>query len=74
MEADRCGRAPGQRHGALASTCAVAAAHSTAPAAPLPSPEFPTGFVARITGISSLSKKSFDDAIAQGIVRANKTL
>ncbi len=30
--------------------------------------------VARITEISSLSKKSFDDAIAQGIARANKTL
>jgi dodecin len=30
--------------------------------------------VARITEISSLSKKSFDDAIAQGISRANKTL
>ena len=30
--------------------------------------------VARITEISSLSKKSFDDAIAQGVARANKTL
>ena len=30
--------------------------------------------VARITEISSLSKKSFDDAIAQGIASANKTL
>jgi dodecin len=30
--------------------------------------------VARITEISSLSKKSFDDAIAQGVSRANKTL
>lgn len=30
--------------------------------------------VARITEISSISKKSFDDAIAQGIARANKTL
>jgi dodecin len=30
--------------------------------------------VARITEISSLSKKSFDDAIAQGVDRANKTL
>lgn len=30
--------------------------------------------VARITEISSLSKKSFDDAITQGIARANKTL
>jgi flavin-binding protein dodecin len=30
--------------------------------------------VARITEISSLSKKSFDDAITQGVARANKTL
>jgi dodecin len=30
--------------------------------------------VARITEISSISKKSFEDAIAQGISRANKTL
>ena len=30
--------------------------------------------VARITEISSLSKKNFDDAIAQGVARANKTL
>jgi dodecin len=30
--------------------------------------------VARITEISSMSKKSFDDAVAQGVSRANKTL
>lgn len=30
--------------------------------------------VARITEISSISKVSFEDAIAQGIARANKTL
>jgi len=30
--------------------------------------------VARITEISSISKKSFEDAILQGITRANKTL
>jgi flavin-binding protein dodecin len=30
--------------------------------------------VARITEISSISKKSFDDAVAQGVARANKTL
>jgi flavin-binding protein dodecin len=44
------------------------------PAAPPRSLEYPTMSVARITEISSLSKKSFDDAIAQGIARANKTL
>jgi dodecin len=30
--------------------------------------------VARITEISSVSKKSFEDAITQGVMRANKTL
>ena len=30
--------------------------------------------VARITEISSISAKSFEDAILQGITRANKTL
>ncbi|GIK87968.1 MAG: dodecin domain-containing protein [Burkholderiales bacterium] len=30
--------------------------------------------IARITEISSISAKSFDDAIAQGVARANKTL
>ena len=30
--------------------------------------------VARISEISSVSKKSFDDAIQQGVARANKTL
>ena len=30
--------------------------------------------VARITEISSISKKSFDDAVTQGVARANKTL
>ena len=30
--------------------------------------------VARVTEISSTSNKSFDDAIAQGIARATKTL
>ncbi len=30
--------------------------------------------VARITEISCISKKSFEDAIVQGISRANKTL
>lgn len=30
--------------------------------------------VARITEISSVSKKGFEDAIKEGIVRANKTL
>ncbi|MBK7472177.1 MAG: dodecin domain-containing protein [Betaproteobacteria bacterium] len=30
--------------------------------------------VARISEISSVSKKSFEDAIIQGIERANKTL
>jgi dodecin len=30
--------------------------------------------VARITEISSISKKSFEDAIALGLARANKTL
>jgi dodecin len=30
--------------------------------------------VARITEISSISNKSFEDAILQGIERANKTL
>jgi dodecin len=43
-------------------------------AAPPHTQEVPTMSVARITEISSLSKKSFDDAIAQGIARANKTL
>jgi len=30
--------------------------------------------VARITEISSVSKKGFEDAIADGVARANKTL
>lgn len=30
--------------------------------------------VARITEISSISKKSFEDAIVQGVARASKTL
>ena len=30
--------------------------------------------VARVTEITSASKKSFDDAVQQGIDRANKTL
>ena len=30
--------------------------------------------VARITEISSVSKKGFEDAISEGILRANKTL
>lgn len=30
--------------------------------------------IARITEISSISKKSFDDAISRGVARANKTL
>jgi flavin-binding protein dodecin len=30
--------------------------------------------VARITEISSVSKKSFEDAVSQGVARANKTL
>ncbi len=30
--------------------------------------------VARITEISSISKKSFEDAVVQGVSRANKTL
>jgi flavin-binding protein dodecin len=30
--------------------------------------------VARITEISSISNKSFDDAIVQGVARAHKTL
>ena len=30
--------------------------------------------VARISEISSVSKKSFEDAIIQGVTRANKTL
>ena len=30
--------------------------------------------VARISEISAISKKSFDDAVAQGVARANKTL
>ncbi len=30
--------------------------------------------VARITEISSVSQKSFEDAIVQGVERANKTL
>lgn len=30
--------------------------------------------VARITEISSVSKKSFEDAVVQGVTRANKTL
>ena len=30
--------------------------------------------IAKITEITSSSKKSFDDAISQGIARANKTL
>ncbi len=30
--------------------------------------------VARISEISSVSKKSFEDAIVQGVARANKTL
>jgi len=30
--------------------------------------------VARITEISSVSPKSFEDAVVQGIARANKTL
>ena len=30
--------------------------------------------VARITEISSISSKSFEDAISQGIARANKTV
>ena len=30
--------------------------------------------VARISEISSVSKKSFEDAVLQGVARANKTL
>ncbi len=30
--------------------------------------------VARVTEISSISKKSFEDAVVQGVARANKTL
>jgi flavin-binding protein dodecin len=30
--------------------------------------------VARITEITAISKKSFDDAVAIGVARANKTL
>lgn len=30
--------------------------------------------IARVTEISATSKKSFDDAIAQGVQRANETL
>jgi flavin-binding protein dodecin len=30
--------------------------------------------VARITEISAISKKSFEDAVALGVARANKTL
>ena len=30
--------------------------------------------VARITEISSISTQSFEDAVAQGVARANKTL
>jgi flavin-binding protein dodecin len=30
--------------------------------------------VARITEISSISSKSFEDAVVQGVARANKTL
>ncbi len=30
--------------------------------------------VARVTEISSISKKSFEDAVAQGVARAHKTL
>jgi dodecin len=30
--------------------------------------------IARVTEISALSQKSFDDAVASGIERANKTL
>jgi hypothetical protein len=30
--------------------------------------------VARITEITAISKKSFDDAVAMGVARANKTL
>ncbi len=30
--------------------------------------------VARVTEITATSKKSFDDAVAQGVKRANKTL
>ena len=34
----------------------------------------PSMTVARISEISSVSKKSFEDAIIQGVTRANKTL
>lgn len=30
--------------------------------------------IARVTEISATSKKSFDDAVAQGVMRANDTL
>jgi dodecin len=36
--------------------------------------EEPTMTVARITEISSISSKSFEDAIVQGVDRAHKTL
>jgi hypothetical protein len=37
-------------------------------------PEEPVMTVARVSEITSASAKSFDDAIAQGIKRASKTL
>jgi dodecin len=44
----------------------------------LASPTTPTGVpdmtVARITEITAISKKGFDDAVAVGVARANKTL
>jgi hypothetical protein len=36
--------------------------------------ECPDMSVARITEITAISKKSFDDAVAIGVARANKTL
>ncbi len=37
-------------------------------------PEIPMESVAKVVEITSMSKKSFEDAIAKGIARASKTL
>jgi dodecin len=50
----------------------VANAHNAC--SPIKSIEENTMTVARVTEIISVSKKSFDDALAKGIARANKTL
>jgi flavin-binding protein dodecin len=47
---------------------------SLRPASPAPSPRSHTMSVARVTEVIARSKKSFDDALKQGVDRAHKTL